>query len=57
MHIDPSVIVMSAINFGIIFLILRHFLFDKVNKMLDARQNKIVDQLNNAEKARKKPAG
>ncbi len=53
MKILFSDIVGTMINFLIIFLILRHFLFNKVNALLDERNNNIKDNLTRAEENRK----
>lgn len=53
MQILFSDIVGTMINFLIIFLILRHFLFNKVNALLDERNNNIKDNLTRAEENRK----
>lgn len=45
MEIDPSRIVISIINFVILYFILRHFLFNRVNSVIDAREKGIADKV------------
>ncbi|MBQ7187253.1 MAG: F0F1 ATP synthase subunit B [Ruminococcus sp.] len=52
--IDPATIVLTLCNTLILFLVLKHFLFDKVNKVIDDRQNEIAESYKNADEAQKK---
>jgi F-type H+-transporting ATPase subunit b len=47
--IDFKVIIAQIINFGILFLILRHLLYRPILKVLENRQNKIKESLKKAE--------
>ncbi|MGL5152554.1 MAG: F0F1 ATP synthase subunit B [Clostridium sp.] len=49
MEIHASTIIMTLINFGILVLILKYFLWDKIQFALDERQNYIEDQLAKAD--------
>lgn len=49
MEIDPSRIVISIINFAILYLILRHFLFNPVNQVIEAREKGIADRIDRTE--------
>jgi F-type H+-transporting ATPase subunit b len=51
--IDPTTIVLTLCNTLILFLVLKHFLFDKVNKVVDERQKEIQDSYDRAEEAEK----
>ncbi len=52
--IDPTTIVLVLCNTIILFLILKHFLFDKVNKVMDDRKNDIVESYERADEAEQK---
>ncbi|MBR6872189.1 MAG: F0F1 ATP synthase subunit B [Ruminococcus sp.] len=52
--IDPATIVLTLCNTLILFLILKHFLFDKVNKVIDDRKNEIAESYKNADEAQRK---
>lgn len=54
MEIHIPVVVITIINFGILLLILRHFLFNKVNEAIDSRQNEIINKINKTEEDMKK---
>lgn len=41
MEINPLTVLATMINFGILFLILRHFLFKPVNATISSRENEI----------------
>jgi F-type H+-transporting ATPase subunit b len=47
-------IIATIINFGLLVLILKHFLFDRVNRTIDNRQNEIVGKISSAEENMKK---
>ena len=38
MDIDPSVVIATMINFVIFILILKHFFWDKIQKVIQGRQ-------------------
>ncbi|MBR1384518.1 MAG: F0F1 ATP synthase subunit B [Ruminococcus sp.] len=52
--IDPTTIILTLANTLILFLVLKHFLFDKVNKVIDDRQNEIAESYRNADEAQRK---
>ncbi len=52
--IDPTTIILTLANTLILFLILKHFLFDKVNKVIDDRKNEISESYKNADEAQRK---
>jgi len=54
MEIDVSKLIATLINFLILFLILKHYLFKPVNNMIDKRQNEIVDKINKTDEDMKK---
>lgn len=49
--IDPDTIILTLLNTLLLFLILKHFLFNKVNAVLDQRKNDISTAYDNAEAA------
>lgn len=49
--IDPDTIILTLLNTLILFLVLKHFLFNKVNKVLEDRKNDISTAYENADKA------
>ena len=51
LSIEPSTIVFTLLNLLILFLFLRHFLFDKVNAVLEDRQSEVDKAFNDAEEA------
>ena len=53
MSIDLTTIIATLLNTLILFLILKHFLFDKVNKVIDDRQKEIQDSYDRADEAEK----
>lgn len=48
---NASKIIFTIINFGILFFILKHYLFNKVNQTLDERQGIIMKELNDAKQS------
>lgn len=52
MEIHLSKILATIINFGILYLILKHYLFKPVNNAIDSRQNEIVNKINKTEEDR-----
>ena len=52
--IDPTTIILTLCNTLILFLVLKHFLFDKVNKVIDDRKNEIAESYKNADEAQRK---
>ena len=52
--IDPTTIVLTLCNTLILFLVLKHFLFDKVNKVIDDRKSEIAESYKNADEAQRK---
>lgn len=49
MEIDPSVVVATIINLIILILILKHFFFERLQKMLEERESYIGSQISQAE--------
>ena len=49
--IEPGTIIFTLINLLILFLFLRHFLFGKVNAVLESRQEEVQKAFDDAEKA------
>ncbi|MFQ8921152.1 MAG: F0F1 ATP synthase subunit B [Clostridium paraputrificum] len=49
MDIDPSVLLMTLINFFILVLILKHFFWEKIRISIQDREDFIQEQLSNAE--------
>ena len=49
-----SRIIATIINFAVFLLLLKHFLFDRVNRTIDNRQNEIVDKINITEEDMRK---
>lgn len=54
MEIHIPQLIATIINFGILFLILRHFLFNRVNDAINGRQNEIINKINKTEEDMKK---
>ncbi|MBI6874027.1 F0F1 ATP synthase subunit B [Clostridium aciditolerans] len=54
MEIHIPQLIATIINFGILFLILRHFLFNRVNDTINGRQNEIINKINKTEEDMKK---
>ena len=53
MSIELTTIIATLLNTLILFLVLKHFLFDKVNKVIDDRQKEIQDSYDRADEAEK----
>lgn len=53
MSIDLTTIIATLLNTLILFLVLKHFLFNKVNKVVDERQKEIQDSYDRADEAEK----
>ena len=49
--IELTTIIGTIINTLILFLVLRHFLFDKVNAVLDSRKNEVANTYKEADAA------
>lgn len=54
LSIDPGSIIFTLINTLILFLVIKHFLFNPVNKMLEERKDDIADTYNKADIALEK---
>ena len=54
--IDPATIILVLANTLILFLVLKHFLFDKVNKVIDDRKNEVVETFKRADEAAEREA-
>ena len=52
--LDPSIVLLTLINFAILVLILKHFLWDKIKASIDERQNYIEDKISKADEAEEK---
>ncbi len=52
MKIVPSQIIFAMINFLVLFLILKHFLFEKVMEFMNNRRSKIEDDIKTAKQDR-----
>ncbi|MBR1765324.1 MAG: F0F1 ATP synthase subunit B [Ruminococcus sp.] len=52
--ISPATIILTLCNTLILFLVLKHFLFDKVNKVIEDRQTEISQSYEEADKAQQK---
>lgn len=53
MEINVSQIIATIINFLILYFILRHFLFNRVNDSINTRQNEIITTISKTEEDRK----
>ena len=53
LSIDPTTMVLTLINTGILFLVLWKLLFKRVNKMLELRQQEVTDTYSQADEAMK----
>lgn len=53
MELNLATVVITVINFIILYLILRHFLFDKVNGVIDERNSSIKENIDKAETDKK----
>lgn len=51
LSIEWSVVILTIINTFILFLIIKHFLFERVNKMLETRQNDISNSYAKADES------
>lgn len=51
--IDVRLLIFQIINFGVLFLILRHFLFDPVSNFMQERSQGIEEKITEAEKREK----
>lgn len=49
MEISIPTMVATIINFGILLLILKHFLWDKIQNVIEERENYVADQLAQAD--------
>lgn len=54
LSIDPTTIILVLANTLILFLVLKHFLFDKVNKIIDDRKTEVEDTFKRADEAEDK---
>ena len=54
MEINPSTLIATIINFVVIYLILKHFFFGKIEAIIDERENQINQQLDYAEEEAEK---
>ncbi|MBR3921350.1 MAG: ATP synthase F0 subunit B, partial [Oscillospiraceae bacterium] len=52
LSIDPGTIVGTLLNTLILFLVIKHFLFGKVNQILEERKKYVEDSYSEADKAR-----
>lgn len=49
MEINPSVLIATLINFGILVLILKHFFWDKIEAVIQEREDYIEEKLTRAD--------
>ena len=49
MEFNPGIILATIVNFLILFFGLKYFFFEKVKLIVEARENEIVDKLDNAD--------
>jgi F-type H+-transporting ATPase subunit b len=49
MELNLFTIFATLVNFVILLLFLKHFLFDKVNKVIDTRNSEVIDTIHDAE--------
>lgn len=54
MEIDPSILIMTILNFIVLVLILKHFLWDKIKAIISEREDYIEEKLNQAEEESQK---
>jgi F-type H+-transporting ATPase subunit b len=54
MEINTFQLIATIINFAILYFILRHFLFKRVNDTISNRQNEIINKINKTEDDMKK---
>ncbi len=54
--LNGSLILAQAVNFGIVLFALTYFLYKPINKVLEARQNKVAQGVEDAERAAEKLA-
>ncbi len=54
LSIDPTTIVLVLANTLILFLVLKHFLFDKVNSVIDSRKTEVEETFKRADEAEEK---
>lgn len=54
LSIEPGTIIFTLFNLLILFLFIRHFLFDKINAVLESRQNEVQKAFDDAEQATEK---
>ena len=52
LSIDLTTIIATLLNTLILFLVLKHFLFDKVNKVIEDRKNDVKETYRQAEEAK-----
>lgn len=52
LSIDLTTIIATLLNTLILFLVLRHFLFDKVNKVIENRKNDVKETYRQADEAK-----
>lgn len=50
--IDPTTIIATLLNLLILFLILKHFLFKRVNLIIESRQKEIADSFEEADETK-----
>ena len=52
LSIDLTTIIATLLNTLILFLVLKHFLFDKVNKVIEDRKNDVKETYRQADEAK-----
>lgn len=53
MEISIPKVIATIINFGILYLVLRHYLFNRVNKTIDTRHNEIITKIQKTDEDKK----
>lgn len=54
MHIDGIRVILTMINFVVLYFILRHFFFKPVNNVISSREDEIINKINKTEENEKK---
>ncbi len=52
LSVNTTTIIATLLNTLILFLVLKHFLFDKVNKVIEDRQNEVAETYKQADEAK-----
>lgn len=52
LSVSPTTIIATLLNSLILFLVLKHFLFDKVNKVIQSRKDEVAETYKQADEAK-----